>query len=151
MMGGGGYSGSLFGRVGTYAHATVTIVAFWNTDKDDYKLLDDCMRALDEEQVLFEPIYISTPIHSVVKWEGQLSTGRDLSPEELRKVELQQQMHLMRGTAKKKAMKELGLGWTEPKQHGTQAALRKAELLAPGQKWWSMYGDGLDRQGHVVR
>jgi len=47
----------------------------------------------------------------------------------------------MRGDEKKRAMEILGLGFKGEKQHGMQAAMKKAGFIGPGQKWWAMHSE----------
>lgn len=138
----------LLGRVGTDEEVildappgfpTRLIVSFWDNDKLAYELLDSCLTALEERKYVKRPYYISTPIHGTVPVDNITST-KEMTPEESEQYELQKRLHLMRGAEKQAAMKQLGLGGQKP-PHKMQQNLQRAGLLVPGQKWRAPYSE----------
>lgn len=69
----------------------------------------------------------------------------ELNDDDLQKMELYKQLHLMRGAEKHAAMKKLGLvGGGKP--HPMQTALDKAKLRIPGQKWWAPHSESFEKR-----
>ncbi len=131
-------------------------ISFWNRDKAVYDAhLKACVSALVKGEVAtVRPItledYVSFPIQTITVDEvlNGASTATQLTPEQQRKVELQQQLHLMRGDEKKRAMAELGVGGTAP--HPMQTAMRQTGLIGPGQKWWAPHSESFGLDGTVL-
>jgi len=108
----------LLGRQGRYG--TSEYLTFWNTDIGLYnKYLGWCLQEMKKAGIYDPQIKLSTPFGTqrhVKNVESGLE-GRELSPEEKRRVELRRRMHLATGEEKKQIRKELGL-WTD-KPHAT--------------------------------
>ncbi len=57
------------------------------------------------------------------------------------KTDLYRKVHIMRGNAKKDAMKKLGLGWVS-KKNRWQQEMEKAGQTTPGNKSWAPTSEG---------
>lgn len=140
----------LFGRTGTDwwtgsdGHRKKrTIVSFWDKDKNSYdKLLQSCLEDLEHDGYITKPYFISTPIHGTVS--SDVTTTKEMTPEDEEKYELYRRLHLMRGAEKRAAMKTLGLGGGF-KSHGMATSMQKAGLRSPGQRWWAMNSESKKR------
>jgi len=98
------------------------------------------MDELYKSGLIKEPVYISTPINGVSPLDA-VSTAKATKTLDKEELKLLQKLHLLRGNEKKEAMQKLGLGWKTEKQHGMQAAMKRAGFVGPGQKWWAIHSE----------
>jgi hypothetical protein len=113
--------------------------SFWNEDPEQYEqLLGNCVQKLISDGKLDPNGEVSTPVHRTVP-VSELSNvkAQELTDEERAQVKLWQKLHLLRGDAKKIAMKQLGVGWDQQTQHPWAKAMKDAGTLTPGAKWWA--------------
>lgn len=128
-----------YGRSGT-PHEETKFCSFWNTDGRQYDgNLKPCLERLLGDEIIDSSTIVSIPNLGSVPLSEALNLGgvRDLSDEEMEKMELYKRLHLMRGEEKQAAMRKLGLGGKQ-KQHPMQQALQSQKLASPGQRWWAM-------------
>lgn len=146
---------ALIGRVGDYYEPWDKkkrhIVAFWNDKQELYnQMLRGCLDQLEKDNWIDDSTLISTPVRGIVQkreTERQIKTPEDppknvVDPIEL---ELQQKMHTMPGPDKRSVMKYLGIP-THSKKNEWQKEAEKAGIVQPGQKWWAMTSDDIDRR-----
>ena len=153
-FGADGYCGwlqyCLFGRVGyinynRYSPTTPpgNYCAFWNTNKEIYdKLLQPCLQQLQQDNLLPPDTIISTPLG--MSLPPNATNTKPKSPQQLAptnpqnqidQFEIQRKLHLMQGDEKKQAMQNLGVGGRA--KNPWQDAMEKANLIAPGHKYWA--------------
>jgi len=146
--------GDLLGRAGDCQDGH-RVVSFWNRSKHDYVHLPDCLRRLLADGVLDTNAFVSTPVPTIED-EGRtkvytfplshvqgLRLG-EMDDQDRQRAELYQQLHLMRGDAKKQAMQHLGLG--AQGKRPWQRAAEQTGMISPGQKWWAPTSEGLVRK-----
>lgn len=125
----------LFGRVSSDKNT----VSFWNNSPDLYvKLLQPCLQQLVKDDKLNQQGHISTPLHGTIPMASVTNDRQaDLTQSQADELEMYQQLHLMRGPAKKNAMERLGLS-SGSNPHPISAKMRDSGMLKPGQKWWAI-------------
>ncbi len=116
------------------------LVSVW--DKNGQLL--DCVNALIDEGYVEEPIYISTPEGLI--YNGEITHSNRADPTDVEKI---RQIHLMRGEEKKELMDQLGLD-PKSKEHEIAAAMKEKGLLKPGQKWWALTSEDVEK-GPFIR
>lgn len=146
---------ALLGRCGFYTDypedpdTMVYYLSFWNKDDIYDELLPGCLRELRDLGLIENkgsPIILSTPfeVRELTGLGGETPRLQhtELSPEKKWELELLRKMHIMRGDEKKRAMRQLGLGWKSPGAHPWAQNLSQKQLLVPGAKWWAPYSEG---------
>lgn len=132
----------LAGRVATKAGQRYA--AFWSmkrspcTDDD----LEDCLRQLEADDLINDDTVIAIPGRTALLSDLLGTAQKEVSADEIRKIELSRKLHLMRGAEKKAAMKELGLAQGS-KKNAWQKELEKVGLT-PGSRWWAMQSESFD-------
>lgn len=156
-----GYCDSLMllGRIGTitmYNGSTqlrqpTHLVAFWSTKQKLYdSLLQSCLNRLIKDNYIGENTYISTPLLGTVPLSDVYkSSSKELSQDELDKIELMKKLHLLKPEAKRAAMQKLGLAATSTKNKW-QDESEKANLVQPGQKWWAQTSEDYQDYDNVI-
>ncbi len=118
-----------------------SLVSFWNRNEEILqKLLKPCLARLIKDGKLKPDAYVSTPIHGTIHISELENTKvKELSPEEIERIELYQQLHLMKPAEKKATMIRLGL--LDPEQgvikRPWQREAEQVGMVQPGQKWWA--------------
>lgn len=143
---------ALLGRGGVFNKEYVYkghIISFWNSDRDVYKDLPNCLKAMLNNTFLevTEDTCISTPVHRRMLVGEVLKNSKewlDIEPEpdDIEHAELIQKIHLMKPDQKKKAMKKLGLSPGSEKS-GMQKTVEAEYPETRGNKWWAPYSESL--------
>ncbi len=149
---------ALFGRVATidYQDEATHVVTFWNVSIEAYKqLLVDCLSALSDKGLINTDTMVATPFFveqfgaAVSFFANNQDQSQELSPEQLARLDMQRELHLMRPEAKKLAAQKLGLNLASKKSdHQTQAEL--AGMVTPGQKWWAPTSESNPSTGYYI-
>ena len=142
----------LFGRTGEMLKQysptgrAEVVVSFWQTPTDIFQqMLKPCLQGLLDRSLIMpdalvhHPSMVGVPVSEVMG--GKARASQD--DEAMEKARLARELHLMRGSEKKAAMKKLGLG-TGSKEPDIQRSLKKANLLVPGQKWWAPHSESVE-------
>lgn len=129
----------LYGRISN----SKKIVSFWNEKKSLYqKYLKDCIKELYNKKLIDQSYSVHTPFEVLKATDilGNIQITKELSEKQKEELELYKKLHLLRGQEKVDAMKKLGVG-LGGKEHPIAIAMKKHNLLKPGQKWWAPHSE----------
>ncbi len=113
-----------------------TFVAFWINDEDLHnKLLRPCLESLLDKRIITGNERVADYAaegETVNEFLGNRAVGTKY---DLERMQLMQQLHLMKPDQKKAAMMKLGLG--AKKENSWQHRAEDLGIVSPGQKFWA--------------